>query len=303
MKRVLVTGAGGFVGRNCIAALLARGFEVHAVGRAPQVRKGEAVWTRADLLDPAQVERLMGTVRPSHLLHLAWTSKHGEYWHSPENYRWVCAGIHLARAFHQAGGERMLGVGTCAEYDWRYGFMNEDVTPRNPATPYGVCKNALFELWSSMAAQAGMSFAWGRLFHLYGPGEQSGRLVPGVARALLAGREAPCSDGAQVRDFLHAADAGEALAALLDSLVSGAVNVASGRPVSVRDVVERIAGIIGRHDLLRLGALPRAQNDSPLIVADVRRLTLEVGWSPRYSLNDGLAHTLDRLKRHVGEGA
>lgn len=304
MKRVLLTGAGGFVGRQCVAPLLARGFEVVAVGSRPHADQFPGVvWTRADLLDADAVNRVVARVRPTHLLHLAWCTKHGEYWNSLDNYSWVAAGIRLGLAFAEAGGVRIVGVGSCAEYDWAGGLLSEESTPCVPATPYGVCKNALRELWGSMAARLGTGFAWGRLFFLFGPGEQRGRLVPSVARPLLEGRPALCSDGGQVRDFLHVADAGDALAALLDSPVSGAVNIASGSGVAVREVARKIADRVGGSGLLRLGALPRAQNDPPLVLADVRRLESEVGWHPRFTLDAGLDHAVEWLRRHPEAGA
>jgi nucleoside-diphosphate-sugar epimerase len=80
--------------------------------------------------------------------------------------------------------------------------------------------------------------------------------------------------------------------ALLESSVEGAVNIASGAPVSVRDVVTRIAIALKREDLLRFGAHPIAAGEPPLLAADVRRLTEEVGWRPRFELESGLEATI-----------
>lgn len=136
------------------------------------------------------------------------------------------------------------------------------------------------------------SVAWPRLFFLYGPREHPARLVPSVTNALLAGQPAECTAGTQQRDFLHVEDAAAALVQLVLSDVTGPVNIGSGEAVSVKTVVETIADIVGRPDLLRLGAKPMPPNEPPLLVADVRRLRNEVKWAPRIGLRQGLEDTV-----------
>jgi nucleoside-diphosphate-sugar epimerase len=130
---VLVTGATGFVGRQALAPLAARGYEVHAVGRR-----------EVDLLDPDATTRLVEELRPTHLLHFAWYAEPGAFWQSPENERWLAAGVHLLEAFAASGGTRAAVAGTCAEYDWSgSGILSEQSTPLAPRTAYGEAKNAL----------------------------------------------------------------------------------------------------------------------------------------------------------------
>jgi nucleoside-diphosphate-sugar epimerase len=293
VSTVLVTGATGFVGRHALQALLRSGQEVHAVARTPPPGAAEVSWHTADLLEPGAAERVVAAARPSHLLHLAWYAEHGRYWTAPENVQWVEATLALFRAFAGQVGERAVMAGTSAEYDWSHGFCSEHVTPRRPATLYGVAKDAAHRVVAAAAEQAGVGLAWGRVFFLYGPHEHPERLVPSVARALVQGRPAPVSSGAQVRDFMHVEDVADGFAALLRSNVAGPVNVASGDPVRIRDIVATLGELAGRPDLLRLGELPDRPGDPPLLVADVRRLRDEVGFVPRHSLVDGLRDTLE----------
>ena len=116
MRRVLVTGGAGFVGRHAVAALRARGFEVHALGRrAPE---GAHAFHPADLLDADARRAAVREAGASHLLHLAWVTEPGRYWHSPDNLDWAAASLDLVRRFREAGGTRACVAGTCAEYDW-----------------------------------------------------------------------------------------------------------------------------------------------------------------------------------------
>ena len=297
-KRVLVTGARGFVGRHAIEPLLGLGYEVHAVGRGqrPTDLSTHAAWHDGDLLDTRGHTALFKRVRPSHLLHFAWYATHGSFWTSVENFRWTAASLGLLIAFHEAGGGRVVCAGTCAEYDWRYGFCSEDVTPLHPLTPYGGCKNALREMLHHYAGREGLSWAWGRLFHLYGPHEQEHRLVPSIVLSLLDGSPAACGEGRAVRDYLYVEDAAHAFVTLLDGPVQGPVNVASGLPVAISDLVARIATSLGRPELIEWGARPARLEEPPLLVADVRRLNGQVGWRPRLSLDQGLARTIDHYQ-------
>jgi nucleoside-diphosphate-sugar epimerase len=293
MKRVLVTGASGFIGRHNLQMLAARGFDVHAI-HANGVPDVEATWHRVDLMDHDQVTRLLDEVRPTHLLHFAWYAVHGKYWTSTENLRWVESSLSLLRGFVERGGRRAVIAGTCAEYDWRHGYCSERTTPTIPATLYGISKNSLHAVASAFAAQVGLSLAWGRIFFPFGPREQPQRLVPSVIRSLLEREPVRCSHGNQYRDFLYVQDCADAFAALLDGPVEGPVNIASGHPVSIREIVQAIASLIPGGDSvpIEFAALPTPLDDPPLLVADVRRLMGEVGWTPPIGLRDGLARTV-----------
>jgi nucleoside-diphosphate-sugar epimerase len=298
VKRALVTGASGFFGRHAVVALAARGYEVHAVARhaLPEV---EATWHKADLLVPGAGAALIEAIRPTHLLHLAWDVGSG-FWSAPDNILWAARTLDLVAAFHRAGGKRFVGAGTCAEYDLRDGLeILAESAPCAPATLYGIAKESAHRLIARYAREGGLSHGWGVLFFSYGPYEKPERLVPSVVHALLAGHEAQTTSGTQIRDFMDSRDAGAAFAALLDSEVEGAVNIASGDAVAVKDVVARLGALTGRADLVRLGARPMAENDPPRIVADVRRLREEVGFKPRYTLDQGLADAVSWWRQQL----
>lgn len=292
MTRVLVTGGAGFIGREVVAALAGAGAEVHVVSRSPAV-ESELVHSADLLRTPAAV---IEAVRPDLLVHLAWVTEHRAYWSSPENLDWVAASLTMLRAFAAGGGRRVLIAGSCAEYGWDSSALTlrEDATLR-PATLYGSSKAALQQVADSFLTGEGIELAWGRIFHLYGPGEGPGRLVPSIARPLLAGQPADTTEGTQVRDFLHVRDAGRALAELARSPVTGAVNIASGEGVAVREVAELVAVAAGRPELLRVGAVPSRAGDPARIVADIGRLRDEVGFQPSITLQQGVSEQVAGL--------
>jgi nucleoside-diphosphate-sugar epimerase len=327
-KRVLVSGAGGFIGRWSVPALLRSGYEVHAVlsGNAkrdvPEQLQGAKIHF-ADLLDDSASDELTSGVRPSHLLHFAWIATPGVYWNSEDNFRWLAASERLLRSFRAHGGRRVMMAGTCAEYDWSRVEVCDEVfsplakteaalPPDAPTSPnaaaavsrYAACKIALQTTLADFGRQEHLSTAWGRIFFQFGPYEHPDRLVPSVICNLLLNREAPCSHGRQIRSFLHVADVGEAFAAVLDSELEGPVNIGSDERVSLANLVDRIGRQIGRPELLRLGARPAPPQEPALLVPQTHRLRNEARWRSRFTLDEALSDTIawwrGRLLDHDG---
>lgn len=296
MKRVLLTGATGFIGRHTVLPLLSRGFDIYALSSKGRQGNLEGLhWRQVDLLAGEGLAEVMASIKPTHLLHFAWDARPGKYWTSTQNLDWVRASLQLLQEFARAGGRRVVMAGTCAEYDWT---MNapcvEGQTPLRPATLYGTCKHSLHLMLEAYAAlEEGLSAAWGRIFFLYGPHEYPQRLVSSVVLHLLRGERAPCSHARQKRDFLYVEDVASAFVALLESEVTGAVNIASGKAVGLREVINLVAEELQGRDLVDFGALPAAASDPPLLVADVSRLRQEVGWKPEFTLGEGLRKTID----------
>lgn len=255
--KVLVTGARGFLGAPCARMLGAR-HEVVASGRAD------------DLTVPGAPTALIARVRPTHVLHLAWTTAHGAFWTAPDNASWVRATIELAEAAAAHGVERFVAAGSCAEYG-------------EPPTRYGTAKHAAQLVLSDLL---GERLAWGRVFFTYGPGEDPRRLVPSVIRALLRGDAAPCTHGEQVRDFLYIEDLAAAFVHLLGGDAHGALDVGSAMPVTLREVVLAAAREIGREELVRFGALAARPDEPPRLVAACAILP------PTYDLTRGMRETV-----------
>ena len=292
--KVLLTGACGFIGRHALRHLVATGSEVHTVDMRPL--PDGLTGTRHHLInlsDRAQMRQTVSEIKPSHLLHFAWYVTPGEFWTARDNIQCLEDSLQLLTVFLDSGGRRSVVSGTCAEYDWSSdGLLRESDTRIQPLTLYGASKAALFMMHARLAGLAKSSCAWGRIFHLYGPFEPESRFVPSVIRALLRGQEAKCTHGRQVRDFMHVDDIARAFVELLFHPTEGAVNIASGQPVMLADVAQQIAGIVGRPDLLRLGALAEPPGDPPRLVAEVDRLS-RIGFVPRYSLSSGLRQTVE----------
>ena len=256
--RVLVTGAGGFVGRQAVRALADAGFEVHGSGRsAVKARRRKLpvdAFHPADLLAPGAAEALIADVRPTHVLHAAWDVTPGLYWESAENTRWHTASVALAQACVAHRVRRFVGVGSCAEYDSLAapgrGHREDDLLA--PATAYGLAKAATCADLAALFAPAGIGFAWARLFSLFGDGEHPQRLHPSIVSSFARGERFQLRYGERVRDYLDVSEAGRALAMLVAGDHAGPVNVASGRAQRIADVASDLARALGRPDLLAI---------------------------------------------------
>ncbi len=293
MKKVVITGADGFIGRYCLPMLVARGYDVHAVSIVPHPENEDGIeWHTTDLLNPASAESLFASVRPTHVLHFAWYTRPGEYWTSLENIRWVNASLNMLQSFARYGGSRFVAAGSSAEYKWDTDRYFETSTPQEPATLYGSSKHALHLLLEAFCRQTGISGAWGRVFFLYGPYEYPQRLVPSVICSLLRNETARCSHGNQIRDFLYVEDVADAFVTLLESEFTGAVNIASGKGLRIREIVETIGTLLERKQLIQFGAVPVPEHDPPSLIADTGRLE-SIGWHARWSLERGLRRTIE----------
>lgn len=304
MTRVLVTGAEGFLGRHVVAALASRGCEVHALkrnaGESVHAQRGVVVWHTIDLLDAAAVASGLASIRPQGLVHLAWETTPGDYWNSPANETWKDASLELFHDFARVGGTRIVVAGTSAEYAWGSDtVLDERRSPLRPTTLYGSMKNLLRERLEQWAPQAGIRWAWGRVFNIFGPYERPVRLVPKTIRSLLAGERVPFDSGRLVRDFLPVADAADAFAALYASSFSGAVNIASGEGVSIRELLTSIADSMNRGHLLAFGSQADRAGEPPFVVGATEVLREKVGWSGGLGWRRAIGPTCEWWRRSM----
>lgn len=270
-RRVLVTGATGFVGKQVVRAFSERGIQLRLVIReektatAELLANGCEIVTSEDLFAESSQWWAEQCESIDTVVHLAWYAEPGEYLHSCKNMDCLIGSSNLARGAAQAGVKRFVGVGTCFEYDVSAGVLTID-TPLKPTTPYASAKAALYfnlEHWLPIHS---VEFAWCRLFYLYGEDEDPRRLVAYLRSTLEKGEPAALTSGEQIRDFLDVADAGRIMADVALSDQTGPVNICSGAPITVRQLAEQIADQYKKRELLIFGARPDNPVDPPCVV-------------------------------------
>lgn len=236
--KVAVTGASGFIGRAVVAELSRRGIEMVAAIRPDGNTAGPGTGTISlDVKDPpSNAFTRLGC--PDVLIHLAWgglpnyQSLHHIEQELPAHYRFLSGLV-------DSGLTTLVVAGTCFEYGMQSGPLGENL-PSRPGNPYGFAKDALRQQLEFFKAGHPFSLTWPRLFYLYGEGQAETSLLPQICSAVARGEKTfNMSGGEQLRDYLPVDEAAKCLVSLaLARRDVGPVNVCSGRPISVRRLVE-----------------------------------------------------------------
>jgi dTDP-6-deoxy-L-talose 4-dehydrogenase (NAD+) len=241
VKRVAVTGASGFIGKHVLSELSMHPVDVIAVVRNTEKSvpaESGAEIRRFDLAGSSDNDfELLG--RPDALIHLAWDGLHD--YRSPLHLeRELPMHYRFLRGLVHSGLSVLVATGTCFEYGMQSGPLSEKMET-NPNTAYGRAKDTLRRQIEHLRTTGHFSLTWARLFYLYGEGQNEKSLWPQLKQSAERGDKFfSMSGGEQVRDYLHVKDAAKYIVmAALDGTDMGVVNICSGKPVSVRDMVER----------------------------------------------------------------
>ena len=298
--RLLVTGAGGFVGAAITKAAVAAGGDVVALVRSGGSRLAGIAKSvslqRVDLSDAPSVAELIGSVRPDVVIHSAWEGVGGLLRSDDIQLENIRTTVALADAAIAAGTRKFVGIGSQAEYGRYDRRIVEDDLPR-PTMLYGAAKLAANHLAAQRCGEAEVAFAWLRLFSVYGPGDNPNWMIPSTAAALVRGSRPRCTQGTQKWDYLHIDDVAEGVLAVARSeRANGVFNLSSGDAVEVRKIVEMLRDLAAPGLDLSFGDIPFAPDQIMHLEGDNGRLREATGWEARISLGEGLRQVVDELR-------
>jgi nucleoside-diphosphate-sugar epimerase len=302
-RRVVVTGAAGFVGANLVRRLMAGGHAVHAV-----VRPGGDSWRlqglndlqvhAVNLIKRESVSSLIATIRPEWIFHLA---AHGAYPSQSDRRRMletnIVAAYNLAEAALQSGVERVINTGSSSEYGVKNHAPAES-EGLEPNSDYAVGKASATLLFQSLARRHGLAMPTLRLYSAYGPFEEPSRLIPTLLLAALRATLPPLAQPNVARDFIFIDDVSDAYLVAAGASLSdpGAIyNVSTGQQTTLAELVSMVRKQFGIAQQPRWGSMPNRSWDSTVWVGDSRKLSSELGWRARTSLRDGLERTVGWL--------
>ena len=295
--KLLVTGAGGFVGAAVVRAALAAGHDVVATGRsaAPDRLIGTtAAYYAVDLSDYASVDAMVDAERPDIIIHSAWEGVSGAARAGDIQFDNVRHSSHLVDAAIRVGASKFVGIGSQAEYGRFDRLISEDDLP-NPGMIYGVAKLAAYHFGRQRAADACLDFAWLRLFSPYGPGDNGNWLIPSLISQMAAGIAPKMTAGAQKWDYLFIDDCADAILAAALSDATGVFNLCSGEATQVRGIAEAIRDQVAPRLDLNFGEILYGPAQIMHLQGDRARLSAATGWAPKVSFSDGLARTVDAM--------
>jgi nucleoside-diphosphate-sugar epimerase len=308
MKRALLTGGTGFVGANLARRLLEDGHEVHLL-----LRPGYQPWRietirkhvqchELRLDDPSTVDNVVRKIQPEWVFHLA---AHGAYSWQTDLGQMVLTNIHgtlnLVKSCVQTGFEAFVNAGSSSEY----GFKDHPPAETEflePNSHYAVTKAAASLFCRYTAQQGNLPLTTLRLYSVYGAYEEPNRLMPMLICHGLKGELPPLTAPETARDYVYIEDAVEAfvLAANRQSARAGAVyNVGTGVQTTLRQVVEVARQVLLIPAQPQWGSMPPRQWDASCWVADNRLISQELGWTPRYSFQEGFRRMVNWYKSNT----
>lgn len=303
-KRVLLTGASGFVGANLARRLIAGGHDVRLLLRPkhnPWRLAGidPASFVIAELADFDAVRRAVESTRPEWVFHLA---AHGAY---PAQRSWdemldtnVTGTVNLVRATLELGVESFVHTGSSSEYGFKDHAPAEDEAVE-PNSDYAVAKATATLYCSFMARAHRARIRTLRLYSVFGPWEEAARLVPTLIVHGLRRRLPPLASPRVARDFVFVDDVCDAyLATAADDRAAGdaVFNVGTGVQTDLASVVGLTSRLLGVDEEPAWGSMPDRSWDTTCWVADTRKIRRELGWAPRHSLESGLEATIAWLR-------
>lgn len=287
--RVLVTGAGGYIGRALCARLAFLGSSLTGVGRSAAPPGFAGRWIRCDLTDWAAVSALVAECRAAWVFHLAGCTIGDQgidaAWPTLRDN--VLGTVPLLAAVSKTGCDRIVLTASLRDPDPALGAV--------PLSPYSASKAASSSYARMFHKLHGLPLVLARLFMVYGPGLQDPkRIVPYVTAQLAAGAEARISSGVAAFDFVFIDDVVDALlaCAVAEDVIGQTLDVGSGVLTSIVDVATMVADLMGRRDLLHAGAIPDRRFERARD-ADVEGMAARTGWRAQVALREGLTRYIE----------
>ena len=288
--RILVTGATGFIGSAFSKLALTHGHEVAGMmlptesvpARVPASDK--MIWLKGTLAELPWRE--IENFQPEACVHFAWIATPGVYLESPENESYLRWSLDLVHRLRGIGTSHIVGVGTCIEYKISDAPLNEERTPVDPTTLYSRCKNALRETLEAESRRDGYGFCWGRVFYPYGVGEHPARLCSSLIAKFRRGEKLVLKTPHSTKDYIYIDDLATAILLTLEKKFAGTINWGTGVGISVRQIADTVAGMLGRPELVE-EISPPEKDPLGFVVADAARIR-GLGWQPGHTLKQGL---------------
>ena len=295
---LLVTGASGFIGSRVVALAQQQGWQVTGLSRskpASERATKEATYLHADLSDPQSLQSALEGKRFSHVINLAGKIDHRGLNNGGRTMMDVHFGgaMNLVSICRHDGLRGFVQVGSSDEYGDQPAPQQESMRER-PISPYALAKLSATRLMEMLHLSEGFPAKAARLFLVYGPGQDGARFIPQLIRGCLDGGSFPVSEGRQLRDFSYVDDIAGGLLELVDcdSANGQCLNLASGNPVSIRQLIERVVERIGGGQP-EYGAVPYRPGESMALYADMSKTESLTGWRATTGIDCGIARTVE----------
>ncbi len=302
---VLIVGGTGFIGRHLAAKCLELTPYVTCMALPEDKRdlKGAKI-LRADIRDRISLKKALSGKKYDHVFNLSGYIDHAPYFHGGKNVieSHFLGLMNLVECLDRKSLKSFVTVGSSDEYGNTKAPQRESMR-ESPISPYAFSKTASAYFINMLYNSEGFPGVVLRLFLVYGPGQDNKRFLPQVITGCLEDKVFKASKGIQLRDFCYIDDIVEALiAAAASKKVKGRViNIGSGRPLFVKDVVKKVMSLTGGGRPV-FGAHPYKKNENMRLYADIGLANSLLKWKPRTDIDDGLRKTIDYYKKNMVTG-
>lgn len=311
-SRVLVTGAGGFIGSHLTRRLVAEGAEVHALTDAVSAVyptrlldvRGEITLHEGNVADRTAMEALAKEVTPSIVFHLAAYTHVGKSWKRVDEciQSNIQGTVNLLLALENTGYDRFIYTGTSEIYGDIAVPFREDAKV-NPISPYAVSKYAGERFCRMYHQGLGWPIVLVRPFNAYGPAQSPDRIIPETIVRALRGQDLLLTSGTQTREFNYVEDIADGYVRLATTpgVEGDLFNIGGGEEVAIRDLVTQIVDLMGNPIEPKFGALEHRPNEIWRMYCDGQKARDRLGWSPKHSLREGLELTIDWYRTELSK--
>lgn len=276
--KTLITGASGFIGRALLRQHLIG--ELHVTSRVYKSLPTGIIGHFGDLGDQEFVKHL-AEQKFERVIHLAWEGLPNIS--EVNNLRNLKISKQFLEILASSGVEDFQIAGSCLEYGDKTGQLNEGVTGSN-LSDFAAAKLELLEF----VAGLGVAYKWHRIFYAYGPFQHDNSLLSSAFLSVKNGVSLKISNPSISRDFIYVDDVAKAISRLIETTgVSGIFNIGSGKGTLVKDIVGTLNSIMG------LKAQDVVAEESPALIADIRKITETCGWTPEVSIEQGVKKFVD----------
>lgn len=301
--RVLVTGAGGFIGSHVVRRLVAGGADVHALTKSVSAvfpsrlvdLRDQIHLVEGNLTDRRAMDAVAERVQPRYVLHLGAYTHVGKSWYRVDEciQTNVQGTVNLLQALDGSEYERFVYVGTSEIYGDISVPFREDAQV-HPISPYSVSKYAGERFCAMFHQGHGWPIVMVRPFNAYGPGQTPDRVIPEIIVRALRGEELLMTEGRQTREFNYVEDLADGMvrAALTPEAEGETINLGNGTEVAMRDLATLILDLLGNPIEPKFGALPYRPTEIWHMYCDNTKAREILGWEPRFTLAEGLKKTI-----------
>ena len=312
-RRVLVTGASGFIGSHLTRRLVALGAQVHAVTstvssvyptRIIDLRQSLTLH-EANLIDRGALDVVVAEAEPEYVFHLGAYTHVGKSWQRIDECIQVNVQgtVNLLMALASQGYRRFINTGTSEIYgDIDVPFREDG--PVHPISPYSVSKHAAEQYCRLFADARHWPIVMVRPFNAYGPAQTPDRVIPEIITRAVQRQPLRMTKGVQTREFNYVDDLvdGFLLMATTDGIEGELFNLGCGEEVSMRDLTTRILDLMGNPIEAEFGAMPERPTEIMRMYCDATKARERLGWQPRTTLDEGLAKTIEWYRGELAAG-